>query len=911
MSEFILRRRVPLARLFAACVFVGLLLPFLMGRAGALSAQDPGKKPRIEEEEEDPKANPPKKKASKEEKGPKGKQPNKRMPVEEEEEDSGPKPERKVIRVEDEPKTKPPSKPAVPQPQAADLRALAKDAKLHPVILKLYADMAVPHDVITLEPKTRRRTVDSIEPLPHFYGVKPEFRRVLVVRPFDENWKLLKSYQVRAGGVQSLLPYEQVAEARIDEFLKITPDKELSRSEMLAAAHQVLVSVGRFHRSARERGRREGEEWDLVEKELKNKLFDVELLQLEDLLDANDWDNGYRKAKDLFDLYPSDDCQRRLAKALGDYVEKQSPQGGLTPQKVREIQARLKQLEELNPNGAAAQKLEGALKSDAQKCFDRAKDLYKKPDRKAEALEELKRARALWPQLPGLEDSYLQWLGEYPILRVGVRTLPLNMAPGVAWTESERQAVELLFEGLLKVRPDGSSDDYEQCLADGRPRQIRLGRQFHITRNACWSDGTSMKATDVVRTVRYLKNKDMPGYTPSWAELMDDVTTGRDNSRVSLTLKHGYLDPCSLMTFKVLPNLDVKLYREEFAHKPVGSGPYIYKGVVTDPKTRRQVAIFVANPYYASRPGKVNLPRIREIRFIATDDPVTDFENDVIDLLLPEAYAGMTEPDKLADVPKVKVLGPLASRRIYFLAINHRKPMFEKNVPLRRALALVIDRQKILDDCFGKVKGNAPLNGPYPADSWASKDNLPSLDDRNKGKSALTPAAKDKIKGELTIKFPSDDDRARRAVGYICTQITNELGTRISPEAVDPSKLHNMVEETHDYQLAYYHYDFPSAAFWLWPLFDPRGCDSGQGNYLGYTNDGQLESKFRQVMTRRQFSEVVRLTHDIRILMQEHMPLIPLWQLAEHVAIRDGYETGPIDPLLVLGDVEHWRRKTR
>jgi ABC-type transport system substrate-binding protein len=925
MSDFIWRQRGLLVRFLAAGVFVSLLLPFMLGGFGLLSAQDQDKKRRVEEEEDEPKAKPPKKKMAEEEEEPKAKQPKKRIPVEEEEEEA-PKKKTKVIRVEDEePKIKPPAKPTVPQPVAGDLRSLSKDPKLHAVIRRLYADMAEPHDVITQELKSGKKRVESIEPLPRYYGVDPKIQRDLEVRRFDENWKLLKGYHPQRDTIASIIPYEQVAQARIDEFLKITPEEGLSRRDLLAAARQVLVSVGRFHVSARERGRREGEEWDAVEKELKQKLFDVELQQLEDLLEADDWENGYTQAKHLFD-YPSEAAKKRVAKVLADYVQKELPKGSLNTDRVRQLQERLKELEQLNPGGPASQMLGGTFEANARKLYEVGLKMVEKKQ-VAEAIVQFKKAMELRPQLPGLEDAYLKALDRHPILRVGVRSLPLNMAPGLAWTESERQAVELLFEGLLKACPEAPSEDdprpglhYLPCLADSRPQLLSRrqgplpGRQFHIARDTYWSDSNRLKANDIVRTVRYLKNPKMPGYTPAWAELIDDVATGRDDTRVSLTLKHGYLDPCSLMTFKVLPNIDLAVYRSEFAHKPVGSGPYVHDRVTTI--NGRQVAIFKANPYYASRPGKLNLPRIREIHFIVvSEDPAADFTNDVIDLLLPEAYANMTEPEKLEKLsPKVKVIGPLPSRRVYFLAINHRWPVFQ-NADLRRALALVIDRKEMLKRFFGDVKGNLPLNGPYPADSWAAKDNQ-RMYDVALAKS-LMDKARDKMKGagELTIKFPADDDRARRAISYICDQIFNELKIPIKAVPVDPGELRHVVEDTHDYYLAYHHYDFPSAAYWLWPLFDPRGCKSehgiGRGNFLGYENDGPLESLFRQVMTRCDFQDVRRLTHDIHAHMQEKMPLIPLWQLAEHLAIRDDYETGPLDPLLVLGDVEHWRRKTR
>src|SRR5262249_8360129 len=43
-----------------------------------------------------------------------------------------------------------------------------------------------------------------------------------------------------------------------------------------------------------------------------------------------------------------------------------------------------------------------------------------------------------------------------PILYVGVRSLPEFLSPATAWTDAERQAVELLFESLVTVGTDPS-----------------------------------------------------------------------------------------------------------------------------------------------------------------------------------------------------------------------------------------------------------------------------------------------------------------------------------------------------------------------------------------------------------------------------------------------------------------------
>ena len=107
------------------------------------------------------------------------------------------------------------------------------------------------------------------------------------------------------------------------------------------------------------------------------------------------------------------------------------------------------------------------------------------------------------------------------------------------------------------------------------------------------------------------------------------------------------------------------------------------------------------------------------------------------------------------------------------------------------------------------------------------------------------------------------------------------------------------VEQTHDYELAYYCYDFPDESYWLKPLL-------GGENYLGYT--GPLLGKIESATTLRHFSQVQKYAHAIhRQLLEVEMPLIPLWQLDPLIAVRKGrVEMPPIDPQALFTRVEEW-----
>lgn len=901
MSNPIHRRRTVLARLLAGFIFLGSLFLFAVFLGGSLPAQQAaGKKARVVEEEDD-------------------KQPKKKAPVEEEE-DKGPKQKRKVIRVDDEDGPMASPKPARGDAFTGDLAALMKDTK-HPGIRAMCANLIKPHDIIGAE-YTNRKEKMTVEPLAKYYGPEPKLQRELSVVPLSQEWEPGKLVKLASTVVKKHTPYEEAAQAEADAFLtkerwdEYPKDSKsyLSKRDALAAASYVLAQVYTWHSAAQLKEIRQGDEWEAVQTALQKKLLEFRERQLDETLLENDWDAASELARDIGRRYPEKVVQERVAKRLAKYIAEELPKGGLTAERLKEVRDRLRQLEAQFPGSSAAETIGKELKEQAERLFREGKKLISDKQNQ-QGIDLLQQAMDLYPQLPDLQTTFLRETHAYPVLRVGVKDLPIYMAPRVACTESERQAVEMIFEGLVKQVPEYFGDDvgerYEPALAERMPQQTaQLVRKFYLSRGAVWAmradERRPLTANDVRGTWQLLKDPGKPDFAPAWAELIDNVRIGNDEREVSIALKHGFIDPYSAMTFKVLPDeASGKDYKEGFARRPFGSGPYRFDEVRTIDNEPRMV--FMANRFYSARPSKHTLPRIREVYLSKPQDPISDFSKGRLDLLLPEAVRDLG-PGKLDELRKVaKVVGPLPTRRIYFLAVNLRKPVFESE-ELRRALAYAIPRAEILQNVFGGLPGDKALTGPYPAGSWACDSKIRSLDNPPLAKQTIEMGgarAKLAKPPRLTLKYPQDDKAAEAAMRVIAARLDETLGVKIDLEPLDPHELREKVENFHAYDLAYYHYDFPSEAYWLWPLFHPNGTYFGSG----LAEDGFLSSLFRQAMARRDPAELQKLTHDIHNHINTKMYILPLWQLGSYYAIRDAFETPPIDPLRVLADVGEWRPK--
>jgi ABC-type transport system substrate-binding protein len=834
-----------------------------------------------------------------------------------------------VSRLDEDAEKLPASK-GVP---TTDLLTAERNAT-HPRVKALFKDLSVPHDRVSVRgfggtpPKTL-----WVEPLAeHIPDIQMHKGSVtLHVLELGDDGKSRKRDRTETfppSHISSIRWYEQVAADEVKEFLAIknfaTYDTSnplyLGPYDQLVVAEQALSAVLLYHRSARERGARKGDGWEAVGHELGAALLGVQLSRVDRLGDQKTWDQAFALTRRLVDTYTRPEDRKRIARPLGDLLSKALKDRNFAESRLKDARAQMRFIEEQFPGGDVARPIQEKLKEEAEDLFRRAKELVA-ADKKRDAVELLRRAEDVWPDLPELHAYRMRTDEEYQVLSVGMRELPRWMSPSWACTDAELRAVELLFESLVSMVPQGDGvSSYRPSLAEGRSKVIQDGRQFQLPRQAKWSSGRDLRVDDLRATVQLLQKGEKPaGRSAAWGELLANVGSGADSSQVKLLLRQGLLDPLGAMSFKVLPRFPDQTTKP-FAENPVSSGPFIYKEHASE--NGRRFARFEANPHYGVRDDKRGLPRIREVRFYAVTDPVAELQaspptiNLALDLTPEQAFALSKNPAFEVPMPSART----PNRRVYFLAVNNRNHALAQ-ADVRIALARAIPREQLLDAHFRKGLGrqvHKALNGPYPAAVWACDPKLVS----RKDKTSLDPfdpqfarARLSKHKANsltLTLKYPAGDKVLDEAMKALCDAVKKELPqVTLKPEPRPAHALREEVEVTHNYELAYYHHDFVDETLWLSPLLGPHGR-GGAENYLGYT--GSLVGNVQAAMTLREFPEVQKYARAIHEqFLESDMPMVPLWQLDPLCA----YEKRVVDfdrvadPLPWFHEVERWRVRPR
>jgi peptide/nickel transport system substrate-binding protein len=866
-------------------------------------------------------------------------------PVEEKEDPKGGV-KRKVVVEDDLPPTRRPaatvSHPPDVQLDELERAAVAASQPQHKALLQKYR---VPFDSLT-----EAGGVSRIRPVPIH---RSEWKGAAYIRvtPLDSSGQPLAERGVAVKDVRQLEYFEALVLADVEKLLGGKEGKP-SLDDYLVA-EQLLAAALRFHDYARERNLRRGRGWEPLRSPLASRLRQVRLDAVQLAQRSGDMVRLRELSRRVSEAYPQD---AEVAQVVAAVRLSEAERLLQSPQHLDHVRARelLDDYQARFPGtpGETVQRLRGQLREMALQALQRAREKKEVGDLPT-ARDELARAAALDPNLEGLRELQRELRFGYPVLYVGVWQLPRYLSPSLALLDSEKQAVELLFEGLLEeVRDSSGLIGYEPAALRALPRLLPGGRECTLRISPGEGDPrSSFTSHDVVATVQLLRRQ--PHTWAAWPLLWlaPEPPQPRDTATVRLFLAHLHPDPRALLTFKLLPGRWLQQLGKaaddlDFAQRPFGTGPYrLHARVDQPPPGQPREVIFFDNPLYARSPDRVHLPRIREIRLVEIRPSPTDpylprvteaFRNGRLHLLpdiptvdLPQ----FTGPGSgLAD--RVEVVTVTQHRRIHILAVNLRRPYFQRK-SLRQALSLGIDREDILDQVF---RGNAAENrkyhrvmgGPFPPQSWAAGSKPMSLTNRDLAVQRLQEyLAEPGATTTFQLSYPQDDPRAAAACTRLKTQLETLFDKRLNLE-LEPVPMRDLlvrVHEEHRYDLAYIPFDYPDDyyPYALAALLDPAAATRSGRNFCHFlhpdTNPdaddlrlGQLLNDLKQF---RDYDTLAQRAADIAERFNQSLPFIPLWQLDRHIALhrqlRISYDTSTpadpttLNPTTLFTRIAYWR----
>ncbi|HEV3437785.1 MAG TPA: ABC transporter substrate-binding protein [Gemmata sp.] len=875
-----------------------------------------------------------------------------------EEEDTKGKTVKKNVVVDDDPP--PMTKKVTENPTGTfpDVRleelARAADEARTAALKDLFTRYIIPFDRITEGSGATR-----VKPIPYR---KSEWagHDAVQVTPLDNAGKPKDVRAAKVSDVRNVEYFESLIQGEAEKLQK-QPMEGLTSADQLAAAEKLLSAALRFHdysRVARSGDRgplnlRRGKGWDEVRDSVAVKLKVVQLELLRTLVTANDPIRLRELSSRLISTYPKDaEVVQAVAGVQVAEAERLFKSG--SDQDCIAARKLIDELERTFPTagGEPARKIRTQIRELALKALNRSKEKFAVGDKRT-ARDELVRAEALDPDLDGIREMQRKLQIDYPILYVGVRQYPQNMSPVTARLDSEKQAVELLFEGLLEEVPDESGAvRYRPGAALTMPVSVPGGREFslRIERDAQGQPvftnddvkSQDVKSQDVVETVNLLRSRPhtWAAYPLTWLAADPPIPTDVGTVRVAFGLTPP--DPRAALTFKLLPARWMlangrAIDDGRFAEIPFGTGPFtLLSNPRPDGSNAAREMVFANNPAYGRYSDRAGLPRLREIRLIEVNkiDPIKAFQEGKLHFLpdIPtseiEKYIGANSDIK----NKVDVVTAAVNRRVHILAVNLRRPYLQSK-QLRQGISLAIDREDILRREFraGKPDVHRPMTGPFPPGSWPSARGpvIPvPLMDLNLAMVRLNSRngylADQGAKTTIELAYPDNDSQAENACVEIKKQVEgifkNEpAGSRkltINLVKVPLAELLVQVQDQHTFDLAYVPFDYPDDwyPYTLGAALDPTAGERGGRNWFGFmlrntSPDGADEELGRALTKLRNYrdfaGELVPQSVAVSKLFNDSLPFIPLWQLDRHMVVSKRVKvfvedtTEPVNPRLL------------
>jgi ABC-type transport system substrate-binding protein len=870
----------------------------------------------------------------KEEEDPKAK-PVKRVSVEDEDPKGTVK---KKIVVDDDPGTakKTPNTPVgnPPDTRLDELVRAAEDARTA-ALKSLFAKYAVPFDRLNTSSGSLR-----VKPIPVRKSEWPnDPAKVFEVVPQDESGKPRDTRTVKIGEVKGVEHFESLALAEVEALGKQKADGG-SVTENLSAAEKLLAAALRYHDYARERQLRRGKGWDDIRDPLAARLREVRLELLRSAIAANDAalirDAGTR----LMNAYPKDAAiaQEVATARVAEAERLLASASHIDHLRAKEL---LDEFDSRFPGagGEAVRKARNQVKDIALKAFTRAREKKAVGDLTT-ARDELARAAALDPTIEGVREMQRELRTGYPILYVGVRQYPLNMSPSTAKLDSEKQAVELMFEGLLEEVPEeAGSVHYRPGVALAMPTAVPGGRDFLIRTYEKDNTGKpGFDSHDVVGTMKLLGSRadTWQAYPLPWL----GQPAAKDNNALRIPFAMGHPDPRSLLTFKLLPARWMEdngkaIDDAGFAERPLGTGPFrFYSSPRQDGNNPREM-VFVDNVGYGRWKDRTGLPQLREVRFVEVTridpisknavqamDPVEAFRTDKLHILT-DVPTG--ELDKFVGPTstlggRVQMVTSTTNRRVHILAVNLTRPQMQSKA-LRQGISMAIDRESILREVFraGHPEYHKAMTGPYPPNSWANPKMIggvpPIVNPDLAAVRLKTYLADAGAKLEVELLYAIDDPKAEDACRKIKSQVealtkdaANGRRLVLNLLGVPMRELLVRVQEEHGrYDLAYVPFDYPDDwhPFALGAALDPQAAGRGGRNWFNFlvqnTNPDQDDNLLGQLLNElRSYRDLYKHERNAdgseklvargvepAKLFNNSLPFIPLWQLDRHMIIHN------------------------
>ncbi|MDR3082149.1 MAG: ABC transporter substrate-binding protein [Streptomyces sp.] len=477
---------------------------------------------------------------------------------------------------------------------------------------------------------------------------------------------------------------------------------------------------------------------------------------------------------------------------------------------------------------------------------------------------------------------------------------PAPLDPAFAYDNGPWNILHQVVQTLM-IQPRGGGDPVpeaaESCgFSDkGNERyacKLRKGLKF--------ANGDAVTAADVKFSIDRVRTIKSDSGVDGLLSTVDTVETQGDDEVIFHLKTADATFPFKLST-PVAAILNPKDYEKNKLRKGFqidGSGPYTMQAEVKNNELVK--ATFTKNPHYK---GQLTLKNDKAVLQSFGD---ADAMGDALDKGDIDVMSRTMTPDQISELQNDTTgqinLVEMPGLETRYLAFKTDAPTV-KSKAVRQAMARVIDRDELVSKVYGtqaqSLYSLVPATITGHSNSFFNKYGTPSVDEARTllGKAGITAPVK------LTLHYTTDHYGAGTAKEFeVLKKQLNDSGLfDVSIEGTRWDKYRPaQLKGNYDVYGMGWFPDFPDADNFLTPFLD-------KDNFL---NLPYANSEIRNTLIPQSQREADRLTAsksltDIQDIVAEDVPVIPLWQGKQYIAVRDDI-TGSEYAMSATSDLQLW-----
>jgi len=508
-------------------------------------------------------------------------------------------------------------------------------------------------------------------------------------------------------------------------------------------------------------------------------------------------------------------------------------------------------------------------------------------------------ASAVWPRNSSLKAAHRRAISRYQTLSVGVLRLAGDPTPFFLPSNAEKRERYLTQANLFEVESADSFAHYRSGFFEQwEPTELGRMTVFHLRQSrAAWESQPVLTSQAVTKTFLAMLNPASQKYDERFSSYVSSVSV---ESPFQFTV-HFDRAPLRSEAFFSVPVQTASLNSSKDDSTLPELNNVLSERFRITKKTANEVI------YHRSVPEPVGLPQYHVAQVVEKRYP--SLEKSLQGLVRGEISALLDVPHQYLDQLKENgefVIKQSALPVTHILQFNP-KNKYLRNLELRRAMALGIDRRRILKDVFS-VTPQSPtgrlVSAPYSSLSFGYNQLIKPREHNLTLAFSLLISAKNVFKktgGLPTFRMVCEPDSTSQAAAVEVIQDWTRIGLNV--ELITDANQEPKVSRQDNWDIIYRKVQMVEPIIELWPLLTLE--ETAKLESLKYLPNW-LRQELLELENVSNFSAATSRLFQLHKHLKGSVQLIPLWEVDNYTLLRKNIRGYPNRLMTPYQGIERW-----